>query len=150
MEARSASNAMLKGEGLVPATDVLVHFAHWITPANQPKRYDTQFFLATAPADQLALHDGHEAVDSIWIRPCDALAGTEAGRFKLVFATQKNLEKLSRADSVRDALGKAASSRVVTVLPRGTRLEGTRRLLSIPSEAGYGGSGFIVDLPPAS
>jgi 8-oxo-dGTP pyrophosphatase MutT (NUDIX family) len=143
-------DAVLKAEDLEPATDLLVHFAHWITPANQPKRYDTQFFLAQAPAEHLAMHDGHEAVDSIWIRPADALAGTEAGRFKLVFATAKNLEKLTRSATVAEAMERARTSRVVTVQPKPIRAEGTRRVLQIPAEADYGGSEFIVDMPPAS
>lgn len=143
-------DVVLDTEDLVPATDQLVHFAHWITPSNQPKRYDTQFFLAVAPPAHLAVHDGHEAVDSIWINPAKALAETEAGRFKLVFATAKNLEKLSQSHSMKEALATARAARVVTVLPQGTRLEGTRRLLRIPAEAGYGGSEFIVDMPPAS
>ena len=38
----------------------------------------------------------------------------------------------------------------MTVQPKGTKLEGTKRLLRIPEEAGYGGSEFIVDFLPAS
>jgi 8-oxo-dGTP pyrophosphatase MutT (NUDIX family) len=143
-------DAVLQAEDLEPATDLLVHFAHWITPANQPKRYDTQFFLAQAPAAHLAVHDGHEAVESIWIRPAEALAETEAGRFKLVFATAKNLEKLARSASVTEAMDRARASRVVTVQPKPIRFEGSRRVLQIPADADYGGSEFTVDLPPAS
>jgi 8-oxo-dGTP pyrophosphatase MutT (NUDIX family) len=141
---------MLLAEDLVPATGRLVHFAHWITPAVQPKRYDTHFFLAEAPAEHLAVHDGREAVESIWITPARALADAEAGRFKLIFATFKNLEKLGRSRTVAEALDTARRSTVVTVLPHATRLEGTRRLLRIPAEADYGGSEFIIDLPPGS
>jgi hypothetical protein len=36
------------------------------------------------------------------------------------------------------------------VQPKGTKLEGNKRLLRIPVEADYGGSEFIVDLAPAS
>ena len=143
-------DAVLGSEGLVPAPDLLVHFAHWITPSNQPKRYDTHFFLAEAPAEQLAVHDGWEAVESIWITPARALADTAAGLFKLVFATAKNLEKLGRCGSVAEAMATARAASVVTVQPRGTKLEGSRRLLRIPEEAGYGGSEFIVDFMPAS
>jgi len=135
---------------LLPASDLLVHFAHWITPANQPKRYDTQFFLAEAPAEHLAVHDGTEAVESIWIRPAQALAETEAGHFKLVFATAKNLEKLSRWRTAAEALEATRTSSVVTVLPHSTKLEGGRRLLRIPAEADYGGAEFVVEMPPAS
>jgi 8-oxo-dGTP pyrophosphatase MutT (NUDIX family) len=143
-------DAVLGAEDLLPAPDLLVHFAHWITPAHQPKRYDTHFFLAEAPAEHLAVHDGWEAVDSIWITPAQALADTEAGRFKLVFATAKNLEKLGRCGSVREALAVARAATVVTVQPRGTKLEGSKRLMRIPEEAGYGGSEFIIDFLPAS
>jgi 8-oxo-dGTP pyrophosphatase MutT (NUDIX family) len=141
---------VLKEADLLPALDLLVHFAHWITPANQPKRYDTQFFLAEAPAEHLAVHDGTEAVESIWIRPTQALADTEAGHFKLVFATAKNLEKLSRWRTAAEALEAAKTATVVTVLPRATKLDGNRRVLRIPAEADYGGSEFVVEMPPAS
>lgn len=143
-------DAVLESEDLLPAPDLLVHFAHWITPAHQPKRYDTHFFLAEAPAEHLAVHDGWEAVESIWITPAQALQDTEAGRFKLVFATAKNLEKLGRAASVQEAMDTARAATVVTVQPKGTKLEGNKRLMRIPEEAGYGGSEFIIDFLPAS
>jgi 8-oxo-dGTP pyrophosphatase MutT (NUDIX family) len=143
-------DAVLGSEDLLAAPDLLVHFAHWITPSNQPKRYDTHFFLAEAPEEHLAVHDGGEAVDSLWITPAQALADTEAGRFKLVFATAKNLEKLGRSRTVKDAMDMARAGIVVTVQPKGTKLEGSKRLMRIPEEAGYGGSEFIVDFMPAS
>jgi 8-oxo-dGTP pyrophosphatase MutT (NUDIX family) len=143
-------DSVLESEGLLPATDLLVHFAHWITPSHQPKRYDTHFFVAEAPPEHLPAHDGGEAVESIWITPAKALTEAEAGRFKLVFATAKNLEKLGRAGTVQEAMEAARRSTVVTVQPKGTKLEGTKRLLRIPEEAGYGGSEFIVDFMPAS
>ena len=106
--------------------------------------------MAEAPAAHVAVHDGHESVDSIWISPQDALTGTEEGRYVLVFATQMNLKKLARYATVAEAMDAARSSTVVTVQPRATKLDETRRKLLIPIEAGYGGSEFIVDLPPAS
>jgi 8-oxo-dGTP pyrophosphatase MutT (NUDIX family) len=145
-----AFDAVLGSEGLLPAPDLLVHFAHWITPTAQPRRYDTQFFLAEAPVAQLAVHDGWEAVESIWITPAQALADTDAGKYKLVFATAKNLEKLGQSRTVLDAMTTAKATRVVTVQPKGIKLEGGKRLLRIPEEAGYGGSEFVVDYMPAS
>jgi hypothetical protein len=55
--------AILAAENLVLAPETMVYFAHWITPERSPKRFDTHFFLAAAPSDQVALHDGQEAVD---------------------------------------------------------------------------------------
>ena len=149
-EGRISFDSVLTAYDLLPAADLLTYFAHWITPRHQPKRYDTHFFLAEAPAAHLAVHDGWEAVDSIWITPAQALADTEAGRFKLVFATAKNLEKLGRSSTVKDAMEAARAATVVTVLPRGTKLEGSKRLMRIPEEAGYGGSEFVIDFLPAS
>ena len=37
--------------------ELLVPFAHWITPPVSPKRFDTHFFVAAAPVQE-ALHDG--------------------------------------------------------------------------------------------
>tara|TARA_R110002167_G_scaffold95775_1_gene254603 strand:- start:9 stop:500 length:492 start_codon:yes stop_codon:yes gene_type:complete len=51
---------MIEKEGLVLALDRLVHFAHWVTPPHMLKRFDTHFFLAEAPLDQILQHDGRE------------------------------------------------------------------------------------------
>jgi 8-oxo-dGTP pyrophosphatase MutT (NUDIX family) len=80
--------------------DAVHYYAHWITPAGMPRRYDTRFFLCRAPAGQEPLHDGQETVDHCWVRPVDALARHAAGGFNLVPATRKQLEFLARfADS---------------------------------------------------
>jgi 8-oxo-dGTP pyrophosphatase MutT (NUDIX family) len=139
---------ILAAEDLVPATDHLVHFAHWITPASRPKRFDTHFFLADAPVDQLAVHDGGESVESVWIRPAQALAETKAGLRKLVFATRLNLMKLAGCATVAAAFAAAAAAPVVTVEPEGVETpEG--RMLRIPRAAGYGGELFPALDPPA-
>jgi 8-oxo-dGTP pyrophosphatase MutT (NUDIX family) len=143
--------AMLRAEDLTLAADLLVPFAHWITPASQPKRFDTRFYLAAAPPDQLGTHDGQEAVDSLWIAPAQAVTQTAAGRYKLVFATQLNLVKLARHKTVAEALDAARSATIVTVEPKHekTGADGKRHL-RIPAAADYGGEVFEVDLPPAS
>ncbi len=140
---------ILDTEGLVLATELLVPFAHWITPASQAKRYDTHFFLAVAPEDQVGAHDGQEAVDSAWLTPAAAQAGVESGRYKMVFPTHMNLTKLGRHGTVAAALAAAAASTIVTVEPAVTRRPDGTRQLRIPAEAGYGGDVFTVTLPSA-
>jgi 8-oxo-dGTP pyrophosphatase MutT (NUDIX family) len=48
---------MLRKEKLRIACDALAHFAHWITPNNMPKRFDTHFFVAGVPPG----HAGRDA-----------------------------------------------------------------------------------------
>jgi 8-oxo-dGTP pyrophosphatase MutT (NUDIX family) len=124
-------------EDLELACDRLVPFAHWITPEFMPKRFDTWFFLVAAPADQVAVHDGHESVDSLWLRPADAVVEAETGRRTIIFPTLLNLKKLGRAASVAEALLAARREPVVTVLPRVVETE-RGRVLRIPPDAGYG------------
>jgi len=119
------------------ALDCLVPFAHWITPATQPRIFDTHFFLAAAPADQMALHDGHESQDSLWLPPLAAVAEAEAGRRNVVFPTRMNLRRLGQWRTVAEALAGAAAAPVVTVQPRISPHEQGRVLL-IPAAAGYG------------
>jgi 8-oxo-dGTP pyrophosphatase MutT (NUDIX family) len=112
-EGRISFDSVLTAGDLLPATDLLTYFAHWITPRQ-------------------------------------ALADTTAGRFKLVFATQMNLMKLAGYRTAADAIAAARAATVVTVLPEVSQIDGTRRVLRIPLEAGYGAEEFMVDNPPAS
>ena len=134
---------ILTDNGMLLTLDELVPYAHWITPEGMPKRFDTWFFLAAAPPDQVGAHDGKESTDSIWISPREALAGGESGRFKLPFPTTRNLIKLGQHRSVKAALDDARGKTVVTVMPVMTRLNGGRQL-RIPAEAGYDGEVFEV------
>jgi 8-oxo-dGTP pyrophosphatase MutT (NUDIX family) len=128
--------AFVEAERLRLACDQLVHFAHWVTPDMMPKRFDTHFFLAAAPRDHLAVHDGHESVDSVWIRPADAIAQAERGERTIIFPTLRNIEKLGQNATVADAIAGARQSKVVRVLPWTERRDdGT--FLCIPPEAGY-------------
>ena len=40
---------MVQREDLELATDLLVHFAHWVGPEHAPKRFDTQFYWLKHP-----------------------------------------------------------------------------------------------------
>ena len=133
---------LMARERLVPALDALVPFAHWITPDFVPKRFDTHFFLALAPEDQILAHDGREAVDSVWISAREALA-EHGKRYKLLFPTHRTLWKLSAHESAASVLAAARAAPVVTVLPERITIDGGPGL-RIPVEAGYGGEAFSV------
>jgi 8-oxo-dGTP pyrophosphatase MutT (NUDIX family) len=127
---------LLEAEDLVLACAELVPFAHWITPVFAAKRFDTYFYLASAPAEQIALHDGKEMVESQWIRPADALADQAAGKRTIVPATLFNLRKLNRSNTVAAAMKAAGAASIVTVLPEVVeRPQG--RMMLIPEAADY-------------
>jgi 8-oxo-dGTP pyrophosphatase MutT (NUDIX family) len=133
--------ALLAEAGLDLAADLLVPFAHWITPVDSPKRFDTQFFLAPVPAEQRPTADDRETHGLSWVRPEAALAEADAGRANLVFATRMNLKRLAASASVAAALDAARAAPVVTVCPEILkRSDGT--FFRIPEAAGYGAAEF--------
>ncbi len=138
----------LETNDLRAGVDLLCPFAHWITPKMMPKRFDTYFYLAKAPSDHAASHDGGETVDSIWRNPGDLLQEADEGKWTIIFPTKMNLEKLSRSANVSEALGAAQSDSVVTVEPQLGELDG-RPILRIPEEAGYSVTTEYLDNIPA-
>ena len=123
-------------ENLTLAADLMTPYSHWVTPAFVPKRFDTWFFLARAPEDQLAVHDGKESVDSVWVSPGDALADLEAKRRVIIFPTRLNLMMLDESSSAEAAILAAQTRPIKTVEPWIEEREG-KKWLSIPADAGY-------------
>jgi 8-oxo-dGTP pyrophosphatase MutT (NUDIX family) len=140
----------LEAENLIACLDRLEHFAHWITPPGMPKRFDTHFYVARTPARQLAKHDGSENVDSVWITPAAACAAADEGTYTIIFPTRVNIEKLDRmGKDVTTAMANIAKDKVVTVLPKVTKIEGGR-IMQIPEEAGYGFSQVAIKGVPGT
>ena len=136
---------LVEAEDLEIATDLMTPFAHWITPTFAPKRFDTWFYLAEAPEDQLALHDGSESVDSVWIGAQAAIDEAAAGKRTLVHATTKNLELLTEGGTVTGALSQASERKIVTVQPWVEQRDG-KRYLHLPPDAGY--HNLVREMPP--
>ncbi len=115
----------------------LTIFARWITPPLTPKRFDTWFYAAHAPADQLAACDGRETVDAEWIAPSEVLRLAAVGERKVIFPTRMNVQLLAEATSAEDCLARARARTLVTVLPQ-IRARDSGRVLVLPPDAGYG------------
>jgi 8-oxo-dGTP pyrophosphatase MutT (NUDIX family) len=135
---------IIRDEGLTLALDLMVPFAHWITPEPLPKRFDTHFFLVAAPVSQVGAHDGDESVEGLWISPRQALAEAQSGARTLVFATRMNLVKLAQYGTVAEAVAATRAQPVVTVVPK-VRKTPEGRWLQIPAEAGYGVTEVFVE-----
>jgi 8-oxo-dGTP pyrophosphatase MutT (NUDIX family) len=112
-------------------------FARWITPTLMPKRFDTWFYAALAPAEQVAACDGRETVEAEWIAPHEALRLSQAGERTIIFPTRMNLRLLAEAASAADCVERASKRRLVAVEPRLVERDG-KPVLVIPADAGYG------------
>jgi 8-oxo-dGTP pyrophosphatase MutT (NUDIX family) len=109
---------MMRQEGLLLDLRGLEYLAHWITPVGPPRRYDTRFFVALAPSDQLATHDAGETVADEWLRPQDALDAHERGEFDMIFPTIRNLQSIAHFASTQEVLNFARSLETIpTVEP---------------------------------
>lgn len=127
---------LVETEDLELACDLLVPFAHWITPEGSPRRYDTHFYLVAAPMDQVAAHDGKESVDSLWITPASAREEERSQRRTIVFPTLMQIRKLGQSRDVAGALAAARRDPIVTVLPW-VQPGDDGPILCIPEDAGY-------------
>lgn len=127
--------ALIAAEGLQLAADQLTYFAHWITPVTAPRRYDTRFFMAEAPAEQEPFHDDHETIAATWISPGEALTLHKRGEFEMRTPTVRTLETFADCNDVaglRRSLG-SVQGNVRPLMPRIGR-DGRRYL---PGEPGY-------------
>ncbi len=116
--------------------DALGHYAHWITPDMMPKRFDTHFYLARSPHGHDGAHDGSESVDSVWIRPQEALGDAASGARTIIFPTRMNIEMLAQYENVDAAFN--ACGKVTTVEPFLKKEEDGTVFLRIQPDAGYG------------
>ena len=123
------------------STRVLQPWARWVTPLGLPKRFDTVFFVAPAPAGQVPRPDEGETTTLEWIAPQAALAAQGAGAFQMEFATvaiQRSLRPFTEG-KVSDVLAHAAAlTRIAAVHPR-LVLDASRRIVGVrlPGDAGY-------------
>ncbi len=126
-----------RAENLRLATDTVHYVSHWITPELAPRRYDTRFFVTVAPAGQIASHDDGETIDTIWVRPADALAREVAGNIELLPPTIANLRSLEGFRSTTEAMAWASTITDVTAVLPVVVIEDGRVLILRPGDEGY-------------
>lgn len=122
---RAAARELMEEVGVRLPEEVvprLPRFAHWITPSAEPRRFDTDFFLALLPAGQEPAVDGQEVVDLVWLTPAQALDRYAAGALKLPPPTHANLADLQREigrhGTIEELLDACGRRRPVPVLPK--------------------------------
>jgi glyoxylase-like metal-dependent hydrolase (beta-lactamase superfamily II)/8-oxo-dGTP pyrophosphatase MutT (NUDIX family) len=135
---------MCSAHGLTLDLQGLTYFSHWLTPPGAPKRFDTRFFIAMAPALQEAQADMGEAVELMWLTPKAALDPQRG--LKLLPVTQQTLLELSRSSTAAQALAAAQARKEVrlTMPRRAVTARGPRVVL--PHELPYAEVGRLDPL----
>jgi 8-oxo-dGTP pyrophosphatase MutT (NUDIX family) len=104
--------------GLMWSTDVLVPWAHWITPSIESKRFSARFFVCELPSGQEPSFDAVETVDQVWVRPSDALA--RAGELALPPPQIRTFWELAQLGTIEEVLaaGRARGDEPHPIMPR--------------------------------
>ncbi len=107
----------LSRRGLVLRADLVVPWAHWITPAFEPKRFDTRFLVAALPEGQVTREFGEEADQVEWVRPDAAIARFRAGEMAIMPPTLISLAEMEAYPTVADAMTASAEREVMPIEP---------------------------------
>lgn len=124
-------NQLLVDNALCLDSRSVVPWSRWITPvvpAMMRKRFDTRFFVAIAPPSQLASHDNHEATESVWLPPREALAQYWQGQIELAPPQIMSLAHLAHFATAADVLAAARQRPPPVIRPEHQFINETRTL----------------------
>jgi 8-oxo-dGTP pyrophosphatase MutT (NUDIX family) len=114
----TAVREVLEETGVVVDAGSLHPWARWVTPEDEPRRYDTVFFVALLPDGAEPRPVGTEMDRVAWMRPVDALAARERGDLAMWPPTFVTLRELAGCADLRAVVATAALRRLDPVLPR--------------------------------
>jgi len=131
--------ALCRRDDLVLDLSTTYYVDHWITPIGEQRRFDTRFFVAEMPTDQEPVHDDKETVDSLWVRPAEALRMQADGELMMMPPTMVNLRFLEPHVNAAAALAAAAAvEQPPCVLPKIRRdADGRITGVAMPGDADY-------------
>lgn len=118
-------------------TQEVLPWSRWITPlipSVSSKRFDTRFFVARAPAGQIARHDDIEATEAVWLTPRLALERYWAGQMQLAPPQIMSLVHLAHHDGVQAVMAGARTRRPPVIQPEPFEEDGTR-VVCYPGDA---------------
>ncbi|HVR51724.1 MAG TPA: NUDIX hydrolase [Pseudorhodoferax sp.] len=130
-------NSLLAELGLKLQTRRLAPWSRWITPrvpSVMSKRFDTRFFAAVVPPDQVAQHDDHETTESTWLSPRAALQRYWDREIEMAPPQIMTLAQLSRYATAEAAVQAARAWRPPLIQPESIEDGGTR-VVCYPGDA---------------
>ena len=109
---------MLERRSLMLRTDLVAAWAHWITPAFEPRRYDTRFFVAILPSGQRTRDVSTESDAVTWLAAADAVEAAESGELGMLPPTVSTCVEVAALDRAADALAAAELRAITPIEPR--------------------------------
>ena len=129
LEARElAFTDFLQQRGLKLRTDLLEVWASWRTPAFEPRRYMTWFFVAAVPAGQATRDVSTESVEASWMPVREAITAAERGEMLVLPPQYYTFVELFEHATPEAVLGEARGRDLSTVEPVGSVREGVAYL----------------------
>jgi 8-oxo-dGTP pyrophosphatase MutT (NUDIX family) len=118
IEHRATFDEVLAGHEVTPQPDLLQPWSRWITPDFEPRRYDTYFYVAIAPAHTDARFVGGEADAAQWVAPEFAVEAQKRGEWLLMPPTERTLRELAMFTSAADVFAAAVGRDLAPVRVR--------------------------------
>ncbi|HVE53352.1 MAG TPA: NUDIX hydrolase [Ramlibacter sp.] len=122
---------LLSPLGTTLTASALLPWSRWVTPTISSvvrKRFDTRFFVAAPPSGQHPRHDDHEATESLWLPPREALRQYWEGGIELAPPQIMSLAHLARHASVADVFAAARARKPPCIRPQPNDVDGVRVL----------------------
>jgi 8-oxo-dGTP pyrophosphatase MutT (NUDIX family) len=120
IQAGQTFNQVLADLQLRLQTRALLPWSRWVTPkmpSISSKRFDTRFFVAALPQDQIASHDNVETTQSVWLAPRLALDQYWGSEIQLAPPQIMTLAHLSRHATVASVLAAARQTPPPLIAP---------------------------------
>lgn len=133
----AAFSRLLEENGLAIDRDALVPFARWVPKFHAVRRFDTQFFVARAPAGQWQprVVPG-ECAGASWVSAQDILRREAAGEARLIFPTRRTLERLALHGDFAAIEADARAHPIDPITPWVEERDG-ERFITIPDILGF-------------
>jgi 8-oxo-dGTP pyrophosphatase MutT (NUDIX family) len=134
---RTPFSTLIDKHELALDLDALVPFARWMPAFKQPRKFDTLFYLVSAPAGRWPPNpQPGECVAAEWASPAELLARIDQGEASAIFPTKRNLERLASHANFAGVLADARAHSLDTIIPWVEEIDGVRHV-RIPEDRGY-------------
>ncbi len=115
----------------------LAHLWTWVTPAGQPRRFDTRFFVASVDPATSLRPDGREVTEAVWVAPALALRRAGSGEWMMIPPTLETLRLLGKFEHPGDAVSFAADQTAAPRIEPRILVRPGSSVIVFPGDPGY-------------